>query len=300
MALEDLASFVAAARHGGLTAASRVLGVPKSTLSRRLARLEEEVGQQLVRRTSRTFRLTEAGEALYRRTAPALLDLDEALQATRDAGAQPAGDLRITAPVDLGGSHVFATWMAEFTSRWPRIRLTVDLSDRLVDLVDEGLDVAVRMHSSPLEDRTSLQMRRLMTADMGLYASRAYLERKGWPRESRELREHDLVRFVSTSGESRWPELEALLDLDASVAEHGIATTSMGFAAAAIEAGAGIGMLPSLVAEGLGEVERVLPDLVFPSPSLSLVWPASRQLSPRVRAFVDFMVSKVAPRRRGT
>src|SRR5690606_30275128 len=123
MALEDLASFVAAAQHGSLTAASRALGVPKSTISRRLARLEEEVGQQLVRRTSRTFRLTEAGEALYRRSAPALLDLDEALQATRDAGATPAGELRITALVDLGGSHVFASWMAEFTRTWPRIRL---------------------------------------------------------------------------------------------------------------------------------------------------------------------------------
>lgn len=293
MALEDLASFVAAAQHGSLTAASRALGVPKSTISRRLARLEEEVGQQLVRRTSRTFRLTEAGEALYRRSAPALLDLDEALQATRDAGATPAGELRITAPVDLGGSHVFASWMAEFTRTWPRIRLTVDLSDRLVDLVAEGMDVALRMHTGPLEDRTSLVARRLARVEMGLYASTAYLDRAGRPREPRELARHDLVRLVSPSGASLWPMLERLPAFDASAAEvHGIATTSMAFAAAAIAGGAGLGMLPGLVADGLTGVERLMPELEVPSPTLSLVWPASRQLSPRVRAFVDFMVGR--------
>src|SRR5690606_11309583 len=150
MSLEDLASFVAAADQGSLTGAAHALGVPKSTISRRLARLEEALGQQLAWRTSRTFRLTEAGEALYRRSAPALLDLDEALGAARDASTEPAGALRITAPVDLGGSAPMAEAMVRFAQTWPRLQLEVDLSDRVVDLVAEGVDVACRLHTGPL------------------------------------------------------------------------------------------------------------------------------------------------------
>lgn len=296
MALEDLASFVAAAHRGSLTAAARALGVPKSTISRRLARLEDALGQQLVQRSARAFRLTEAGEALYRRSAPALLDLDEALDATRDAGAEPAGDLRITAPVDLGSSAPFASAMVQFAEAWPRLRVTVDLADRLVDLVAEGVDVACRLHTGPLEDRASLKARKLRRIEMGLFATGGYLDRAGRPLQVGDLGSHDLVRIERPGGASPWPLLKGLPDLVARETRgRGVTTTSMSFAAAAVAAGAGIGLLPLLVAEALpGQIERVLPDLDVASPTLSLVWPASRQLSPRVRTFVDFMVTRFA------
>jgi DNA-binding transcriptional LysR family regulator len=296
MALEDVASFVTAAELGSLTGAARALGVPKSTISRRLARLEETLGQQLVLRNARVFRLTEAGELLFRRSAPALRDVDEALDAARDAGALPAGDLRITAPVDLGGSAPFASAMVRFAAAWPRLHVTVDLSDRFVDLVAEGVDVGVRLHMGPLEDRATLMARKLRPMAMGLFASRAYLDRAGRPRSLRALGKHELVRIERPGGATPWPLLEGLPDLDARATRGpGVTTTSMSFAAAAVGAGAGIGLLPILIADALPvPVERVLPNLDGPSPTLSLVWPASRQLSPRVRAFVDFMVATFA------
>lgn len=296
MALEDLASFVTAVDHGSLTGAARALGVPKSTISRRLVRLEEALGQQLVVRTSRAFRLTEAGEALYRRSAPALLDLDAAMGATRDAAAEPAGDLRVTAPVDLGGSAPFASAMVRFASAWPRLRLTVDLSDRVVDLVAEGVDVGCRLHTGPIEDRASLKIRRLRKVAMGLFATRDYLDRAGRPTLLDELSAHELVRIERPGGASPWPLLERLPHLDARATRgRGLTTTSMSFAAAAVAAGAGIGLLPVLVAEALpAPIERVLPEVEVAAPTLSLVWPASRQLSPRVRVFVDFMAATFA------
>lgn len=299
--LEDLASFVGAVEKGSLTGAAKALGVPKSTISRRLARLEEALGQQLVLRTSRAFRLTEAGDALYRRSAPALLDLDLALEATRDAAAEPAGPLRVTAPVDLGSSAPFAAAMVRFAASWPKLRLTVDLSDRLVDLVAEGVDVACRLHTSPLEDRASLKVRRLRELEMGLFASRDYLAAAGRPRRQADLGAHALVRVERPGGTGPWPLMAQLPSrskaenaVGGDTGRRGVVTTSMSFAAAAVEAGAGIGLLPLLVADGLSGVEPVLPGLVTTAPTLSLVWPASRQLSPRVRAFVDFMAANFA------
>lgn len=297
--LIELASFVAAVDHGSFTAAARALKVPKSTISRRLARLEEALGQQLVQRNSRAFRLTEAGEILYRRSGPALLDIDEAMEATRDAGAEPAGALRVTAPVDLGGSAPFAAAMAQFAVTWPRLRLTVDLSDRLVDLIAEGVDVACRMHTGPLEDRASLMARRLRKVEMGLFATVDYLDRAGRPRELADLSAHTLVRIERPDVPSPWPLLKGLRELDATSGPgRGLTTTSMSFAAAAVNAGAGIGLLPVLVAQtGPVPLERVLPQAEIAAPTLSLVWPASRHLSPRVRAFVDFMVATFAEER---
>lgn len=300
MSLENLASFVTAVDQGSLTGAAKVLGVPKSTVSRRLARLEETLGQQLVLRTSRAFRLTEAGEALYRRSAPALLDLDLAMEATRDAATTPVGALRVTAPVDLGSSAPFASAMARFAARWPRLRLSVDLSDRLVDLVAEGVDVACRLHTGPLEDRASLKVRRLMPLAMGLFATREYLERAGRPDSVSALETHALVRLDRGEhtgrprGANPLPFFEELAPHEGGAAATGrslgLTTSSMSFAAAAVASGAGIGLLPRLVAEGLPTpVEQVLPELELAAPTLSLVWPSSRQLSPRVRAFVDFM-----------
>ncbi len=297
MALENLASFVMAVDRGSLTGAAKALGVPKSTISRRLARLEEALGQQLVLRTSRAFRLTEAGEALYRRSAPALLDLDAAMDATRDAAAEPVGPLRITAPVDLGSSTAFASAMIRFAATWPRLRLTVDLSDRMVDLVAEGVDVGCRLHTGPLEDRASLKVRRLRQLEMGLFATRDYLDREGRPDHVEALNTHALVRIELPGGSSPWPLLGQLPDLEGPdrPAGSGLTTTSMNFAAAAVAAGAGIGLLPVLVANALPTaVERVLPELDVAAPTLSLVWPSSRQLSPRVRAFVDFMAATFA------
>jgi DNA-binding transcriptional LysR family regulator len=158
------------------------------------------------------------------------------------------------------------------------------------------VDVGCRLHTRLLEDRASLKVRKLRRVAMGLFATRAYLERAGRPRSLRQLASHELVRIDRPGGASPWPLLEGLTELDARASRgRGVTTTSMSFAATAVAAGAGIGLLPVLVAEALpAPVERVLPKLEVPAPTWSLLWPASRHLSPRVRVFVDFMVATFA------
>jgi DNA-binding transcriptional LysR family regulator len=289
MGLEDIGTFVEAAERGSLTAAARELGVPKSTVSRRIARLERELGQELIRRSSRTFRLTEAGEALFRQSAPAIRDLAEATRAVAEAGSEPQGDLRITAPLDLGSAPPFVALLTEFRVSWPKVRLVVELTDRYVDLVAEGYDLAFRIHSHALEDRSSLKMRRVGPFTVGLYASPRYLDRAGRPAHPRDLQGHEMVGFVRIG--MPWTLIGKDGERESVTVEPSLLTASMSFVPAALEAGAGIGFVANFIAQASvarGALERVLPEWESPGATLSIVWPASRQTSPRLRAFLDY------------
>ncbi len=204
MGLEDIGTFVEVAERGSLSAAARELGVPKSTVSRRIARLERELGQELIRRSSRAFRLTEAGDALYRRSAPAIRDLAEATRAVSDAGSEPRGDLRVTAPIDLGTATRFVEFLIAFHDARPQVRLSIDLTDRYVDLAAEGYDLAFRVHSHALEDRATLKMRRIGPFTVGLYASPRYLDRAGRPAHPSELVDHATVGVLVMGASERW------------------------------------------------------------------------------------------------
>jgi len=167
--------------------------VPTSTVSRRLSRLEEELGEQLVLRTARSLRLTEAGAAVHERCAQPLRDIEDVARAVRDHDAEPQGELRITAPTDLGSTEPFVRHLTGFRAAFPRVRLHVDLTDRVVDLVAERVDVAIRVHLAPLPDRSSLMARRLATIHAGLFASQAYVATHGLPEAAEDLATHVTV-----------------------------------------------------------------------------------------------------------
>ena len=295
MGLEDIGTFVEAAERGSLSSAARELGVPKSTVSRRIARLERELGQELIRRSSRTFKLTEAGDALYRQSAPAIRDLAEATRAVTEAGSEPQGDLKITAPVDLGSAPRFASLLVAFRSAWPKVRLVVDLTDRYVDLVAEGYDLAFRIHSHALEDRASLKVRRVGPFNGGAYASPRYLDRAGRPSRPSDLVDHDMVGFVRVGSSLTFTHTDGTRETVAF--EPSLLTANMSFVPIALEAEAGIGGVANFIARAAverGALERVLPDWdVQPGATLSLVWPSSRQTSRRLRAFLDFTAERM-------
>jgi DNA-binding transcriptional LysR family regulator len=295
MGLEDIGTFVEAAERGSLSAAARELGVPKSTISRRIARLERELGQELIRRSARTFKLTEAGDALYRQSAPAIRDLAEATRAVSEAGTEPQGDLKITAPLDLGSAPRFAALLVAFRNAWPKVRVVVDLTDRYVDLVAEGYDAAFRIHSHALEDRASLKVRRVGPFSGGPYASPAYLDRAGRPSQPSDLARHDMVGFVPIGKSFTFTHTDGRRETVAF--EPALLTTNMSFVPIALEAGAGIGCVANFIARAAverGALERVLPDWdVMQSAMLSLVWPGSRQTSRRLRAFLDFTAEQM-------
>jgi DNA-binding transcriptional LysR family regulator len=298
MGLEDIGTFVQVAERGSLSAAARELGVPKSTVSRRIARLERELGQQLIRRSSRAFRLTEVGQTLYKQSAPAIRDLAEATRAVSDVGHEPRGDLRITAPIDLGTAPRFVEFLIAFHDAFPKVRISIDITDRYVDLAAEGYDLAFRVHSHALEDRASLKMRRIGPFTVGLYASPRYLDRAGRPSHPSELAQHATVGVLIIGADERWPLAHAGGKPEVFPIAPALLTSNVSFLPAALEAGAGIGLIANYIAQAAvarGALEHVLPEWELPPAALSLVWPASRHDSPRLRAFLDFTAENMKP-----
>jgi len=297
--LDEIAVFVHVVRAGSFTAAARQRNVPKSTLSRAVSRLEETVRARLLQRSSRKIALTEAGRAFYDRVAPHIAGLRDATEAL-DADDQPQGTVRVTAAPDAG--EAFLGEMAvRFTARYPLVRVDIDLSARLQNLVEEGFDCALR--AAVAVDDTSLVARRLLTSEMQLFASPAYLARRGTPSTVDELTGHEHVLFRPVDGRSTWV-------LDGPGGERSIEVTGriggsdFSFLHAALRAGAGIGVMPSfLTTQSVadGTLQRVLPAWSRSSATLWFVYPASRHLPRKVIAFRDFVLEsfgQTAPRGR--
>ena len=287
--LDELATFLAVAEHGTLRGAARELGVPTSTVSRRIERLERYLDQELLRRTARSVALSDAGRALAERAAPALREAHQAMHALGDRLAHPTGQLRLSAPPDLGASPVFAELIAGFTGRHRGVTLAISLDTRQVDLFEEGFDLALRIHGGQLPASDHLVASRLGTLRGGLYASPAYLERRGRPERPDDLVAHGLVGHAGATFRQGWPlqgpEGRLLLEVRPQVVLDDFAPIGQ-----LLAQGGGLGLLPPFVATPFvetGRLERVLPTWCMATSTLSLVWLRSRHLAPRVRAFVD-------------
>jgi DNA-binding transcriptional LysR family regulator len=281
MDLNRVAAFVRVVLDGSFTSAAQTLGLPKSSISRSVAQLEQDLGIRLLHRTTRQLHLTDAGAAFYERVSRALGDIDEARTAASDTQREPSGAVRVTAPVDLG-LWVLAPMVARFVRKHPKIRVEVALTGRVVDLMAEGFDLAVR--AGPLRD-SSLIARRIGELQSAPYASPKYLARRGAPASVADLAEHDCVLFRSTSGKATW-ELSNEGGQAASVVVSGnVATDDLSFVRRAVLAGAGIGLLPSFLcgrAELAGRLVRVLPAWVLNGAVLHLAYPSARFVPQRV------------------
>ncbi|MCB9686255.1 MAG: LysR family transcriptional regulator [Alphaproteobacteria bacterium] len=283
--LEDLRVWAAVARSGSLTAAGRELGMPKQTVSRRVSALEEALGVRLLHRGARVSAPTPIGTAFAERCAEVVRVAEEAEALVAQRSAEPTGVLRVTATEAVGEGYV-APVVARLLERWPRLSVEVLLVERRVDLVAEGIDVAVRV--GRLDD-VSLIGTRVAPATVRYCASPAYLDAHGTPTEPEDLRGHRCLAHASERRLSRWPFAGPgglrLLDL-----EPRLAINHVGSLLAACRAGAGVALLPAfLVAEDLstGRLRSVLDAYV---PDLGHVWlltPSRRWLAPAVRAFLD-------------
>jgi DNA-binding transcriptional LysR family regulator len=205
---------------------------------------------------------------------------------------EPSGVLRLTAPTDLGATLAVAELLTAFRARWPAVRLEVELTPRVVDLVHEGVDLALRPSAlhAPVAGE-GVTVRRLATVSAQLYAAPAYLARRGTPTTPRELAEHDWVihaiwlrRGIRVTHQETGEEVA--LAIEPVVTSNDIAQIHR-----LVVAGAGIGALPAMVTGAdcpEGRLIPLLPEWSMPSGRLNAVWPTTRHLSPRVRAFVDF------------
>lgn len=282
--------FVAIVDHGSVTGAADTLGLPRPTVSKRLGRLEERLGVRLVHRTTRRMKLTPQGEVLYERARGVVHAARMAEAAVQRLDDVPRGLLRVLVPTRVPES-VFAQWLAEFLEAYPEVSLDVAGTDEHIDLVAEGFDVALRYGA--IED-TSLVSRTLAVNSEIAVASPHYLETRGTPTTAADLAEHDCI--VGYGGNKvpspRWP----LVDGGSTAVAGKLMTNHAGLALEAARRGLGIALVVDRAAAELlerREVVWVLPEVVGRRDHARLVYPDREFLDPKVRAFIDFIVSRV-------
>jgi len=286
--LNRVGIFLKVVDEGGFTKAAKALGLPKSSVSRSVALLEQELRARLLRRTSRSVAPTEAGLAFYEKAARGMALLGEAREAVSELDAELRGPIRITTAADLAVWRL-APVVAEFVDRHPAVLVDVLLTGRTVDLLDEGVDFALRV--GELRDE-NLVARKLPAAEFALYAAPAYLQRQGAPRRVADLANHRCVLFRGVRGRATWT-LRTAQGAEETVEVHGsINIDDFSFATQTVISGAGIGLLPAFVAQAAGgeRLSRVLPRYYRSGSPMHLVYPAERYMPRRCAVFRDFLL----------
>ena len=291
--LVGMAVFARVVDDGGFSAAARRLGLSKSAVSKQVAALEDRLGARLLNRTTRRMSLTEAGSALIERCRRVLAEAEAAEDAVGMLQGAPAGVLRVAAPMTFGTMHL-APAIPDFLERHPGVSIDLSLNDRMIDLVEEGFDVAVRiarLADSSLMARKLAPMRRIMAA------SPDYLARRGVPARLADLAGHDCLSYSYIATGDEWSFTGP--DGEQSVRPSGRLRANNGeVLRAAALAGTGIATMPTFIAGpdlAAGRLVRVLPDYDNCSGAIYAVWPSDRHPSPKLRAFVDFLAERFGP-----
>jgi DNA-binding transcriptional LysR family regulator len=289
MDLNPLRFFVAVYETGSFSAAAQRLEVPRSTVSRAVAALEGALDTTLFQRDTRNVAATAEGRLLYDRVAPALTELQAGLTERPATRAAPNGTLRLTATGDIA-TVALAETVTRFTARYPEVKVELHLTSKVVDLVREGFDLAVRVASRPLRG-SALIARKIGTVSLGLYAAPSFLARHGVPRTPTELAALDWIGFRGA------PPLQLPSAVLAS--KPRIVGDDMFFVREALRLGGGIGALPSfLAADDLarGLLTRVLPQFVANTGTIYLVHPPGRHVPARVTAFRELVLEVLRQR----
>lgn len=286
--------FVRAVEEGGFSAAARALDLTPSAVSKHISRLEDRLGMRLLNRTTRHINLTEEGQALYDRYARIVAEIEEAEQWAKASRGVVRGVVRAAATVAFAKYQVLPL-VPEFLARYPELRLHLEVTDRFVDLVEEGVDVAIRF-TEQLSD-PSLVARPLAVNRRVICAAPSYIEAHGAPQTPEDLLNHNCLTLYTVSTFNEWefegPEGKRVLQ-----ASGNFETNSADAAYYAALAGLGIVRLSTyLVGPDLkaGRLVLLLPQYTHEKASILAVYPHRRHLSPNVRAFVDFLVEKFTP-----
>jgi DNA-binding transcriptional LysR family regulator len=290
---EELRTFVAVVEAGGITAAADRLGIAKSAISRRLADLEERLSVQLFRRTTRRMSLTDSGQGFYERCLRILADLDEAELAVSQEHATLRGRLRVAVPLSFGLGHLSPA-VDVFLRAHPDIVFDLDLNDRQVDLLAEGFDLAVRI--ADLQD-SSLIARRLAPVRHVVCASPDYLAANGTPRRPEELADHACLVYTNAPAPASWEYADSNGRQGRVQVRARVRANNGDSLRQAAEDGHGIVMGPSFILYGSierGALVPVLTDCRWPLLNAYALYPRTRHLSRRVRAFVDFLAERFA------
>ncbi|MBI1686763.1 LysR family transcriptional regulator [Caulobacter hibisci] len=288
--LTGLIAFARAGSLGSFTAAARSLSVSPSAISKSVQRLERALDVSLFTRTTRALALTPEGRVIHERTLRLLQEAEAIEQVASSVRAEASGPLRIATSLPIG-VHIIAPALPDFRRRHPKVTIDLRISDHIVDIIDEGVDVAIRIGEA---GDTRLMSQSFAPCRLCAYASPAYLAERGVPIHPDQLMDHETVnlRYQSTGQPFRWPfraggdrtlEIVPAAKLVADVSDAVVAM---------IVAGGGVGVTASFLADpyvARGELVPVLSDYAVERSSITALWPTSRQTNPAVRAFIDWL-----------
>jgi DNA-binding transcriptional LysR family regulator len=289
--LNEMAIFVRVVESGSFTGAAKALSLPKSTVSRKITQLEERLGVRLIQRTTRSLSLTDTGSAYHAHCSRILADIEEANIAVTQMQSTPTGILRITAPV-LFGSTVLSGLVAEYMELYPQVNIDLVLSDQLLDLVQEGIDVAFRV--GQLED-SSLIGRYLGDVKAMVCASPDYIAKFGKPNHPDEIENHQVLSATSwTQWSLKGPEGK---EINVNIKPR-LKVNDLSSLYTLALSGAGIAALPVLIAASAIKSKNLVPilcDWPFEAHPIHALYASNRHLSAKVRSFVDFVIERVRP-----
>ena len=292
--LESLRAFTKTVERASFSTAGRELRLSRSAVSKYVRELEEALGVQLLNRTTRKVSPTENGQAYYERCVAILADLDEADRAITQLQAEPRGLLRVNAPMSFGTLHLSRA-IADFMAKYPELRVQLVLSDQLIDPLQEGFEVTLRIAEL---GSSNLVARKLVPANRVICASPAYLARRGTPGHPRELRSHDCLAYGYLATGNQWkltgPDGDHWIQIPWTLCANNAELLRD-----AALAGNGIALLPTFIAGAdlqEGRLVAILPEYKAPALSLYAVYPPTRHLSAKVRLFIDFLVERFGAR----
>ena len=290
---EDIEAFIAVVDAGSFTAAAERLNSAKSAVSRRVSALEERLGVQLLRRTTRVLNLTDTGRSFYKSGTRILADLEEAEAAVQQEHGELRGTLRVALPLSFGVRHMGGP-IATFSKLHPKVNFDLDLNDRRVDLIEDNIDIALRI--GRLSD-SSLIARRLFDVRAVVCASPHYLHEHGTPATPEDLRDHRCLVYSNLAEPNKWSYVDGAGKRQFVKVSASLVSSSGDFLSNAAAHGMGLIIQPTFIASDAirrGNLIPLLTEYKWPISPAYAVYPPTRHLSFRVRAFIDFLAEKFA------
>ncbi|WP_148334893.1 LysR substrate-binding domain-containing protein [Acinetobacter lwoffii] len=292
--LDDFYCFAQVVEHGGFSAAERATDIPKSKLSRRVFNLEERLGVRLIQRSSRHFAVTDIGMNIYRHAQVMLNAAQAAHDLVDHLSTEPRGTIKVSLPVSIAQNEL-AKILPDFLKKYPEIKVQMMITNRRVDIINEGFDLALRVRSS-LDDDPNLVIRQFEKIEQHLFASQGYLNEFGELKNPEQLAE----RKILSMAEDHTEQFLTLQNEQQEQKKIRVSPTVMGsdlnMLAQLAASGSGVTLLPDNVVEhyvASGELVRVLPDWKAPHGIFHVVYPSRRGLLPAVRVFIDYLVAEL-------
>jgi DNA-binding transcriptional LysR family regulator len=294
--LNDYYWFALVVQHGGFSAAERATEIPKSKLSRRIQQLETDLGVRLIQRTSRHFVVTDVGMNVYRHAQSMMMEAQAAQDAVAQLRAEPRGVIRVSVPVDVAQQQ-FAQILPAFLKRYPEIKVQLIVSNRRVDIINESIDVALRIRDK-LDNDASYIVRRFGQMKHLLVASTAYLNQHGRPETPEALAQHDTLNMVEDEAHQYWELHSPAGELNRVKINPRITGSNLSMLLNFAVEGMGIALLPESTCAAQvhsGQLEVVLAGWEAPLGTFHAVYASKRGVLPAVRVFIDYLVEELPP-----